>query len=156
MTEGSPDTGNNDSRDNSPEATRSEQVGAPDEPSRQLEQDASGRAQRDEIIEDENMPGDGNENDDSAAEDDEEDEDEDEDEDEEPKLKYARLTQHLGPVYRNGDATSSFLVGGDKMVPFRRARWIINGTKLIHWQIIGTHNGNIVRMDTHAANLGMR
>ncbi len=33
-----------------------------------------------------------------------------------PKLKYARLTQHLGGVYRNGDATSSFLVGGDKMV----------------------------------------
>ncbi|EFQ35662.1 WD domain-containing protein [Colletotrichum graminicola M1.001] len=54
---------------------------------------------------------------------DEDDEDED-DEDEEPRLKYARLTQHLGPIYRNGDATSSFLVAGDKM-------------------IIGTHNGNI-------------
>ncbi|KAF8859309.1 vacuolar assembly protein-like protein [Acephala macrosclerotiorum] len=49
--------------------------------------------------------------------------DEDEPEDE-PKLKYARLTTHLGPVYRNGDATSTFLVAGDKM-------------------IIGTHNGNI-------------
>ncbi|KAE8445516.1 hypothetical protein EG329_013279 [Mollisiaceae sp. DMI_Dod_QoI] len=49
--------------------------------------------------------------------------DEDEPEDE-PKLKYARLTSHLGPVYRNGDATSTFLVAGDKM-------------------IIGTHNGNI-------------
>lgn len=43
-------------------------------------------------------------------------EEEDEEEDEEPKLKYARLTQHLNPVYRNGDATSSFLVAGDKMV----------------------------------------
>lgn len=43
------------------------------------------------------------------------DSDDDEDE-EEPKLKYARLTQHLGPVYRNGDATSAFLVAGDKMV----------------------------------------
>ena len=43
-------------------------------------------------------------------------EDDDEEEDEEPKLKYARLTQHLGAVYRNGDATSSFLIAGDKMV----------------------------------------
>lgn len=43
-------------------------------------------------------------------------EDSDDDEDEEPRLKYARLTQHLGPVYRNGDATSAFLVAGDKMV----------------------------------------
>jgi len=42
-------------------------------------------------------------------------ESEDEEEDE-PKLKYARLTSHLGPVYRNGDATSTFLVAGDKMV----------------------------------------
>ncbi|KAJ9145494.1 Vacuolar assembly protein [Pleurostoma richardsiae] len=56
--------------------------------------------------------------------DDDDDEDEDEDEDEEPRLKYARLTSHLGSVYRNGDATSTFLVAGDKM-------------------IIGTHNGNI-------------
>ncbi|KAI1478720.1 hypothetical protein F4774DRAFT_150918 [Daldinia eschscholtzii] len=53
-----------------------------------------------------------------------EDEDEDEEEDEEPKLKYARLTQHMGAVYKNGDATSTFLVAGDKM-------------------IVGTHNGNI-------------
>ncbi|KAI9666699.1 MAG: Vacuolar protein sorting-associated protein 41 [Bathelium mastoideum] len=52
-----------------------------------------------------------------------EEEDEEEEEDE-PKLKYNRLTGHLGAVYRNGDATSSFLVSGDKM-------------------IIGTHNGNI-------------
>lgn len=42
--------------------------------------------------------------------------DEDEEEDDEPKLKYARLTSKLGPVYRNGDATSAFLVAGDKMV----------------------------------------
>jgi hypothetical protein len=45
-----------------------------------------------------------------------EEEDDDEEEDDEPKLKYARLTSHLGPVYRNGDATSAFLVAGDKMV----------------------------------------
>lgn len=53
----------------------------------------------------------------------EEDEEEDE-EDEEPRLKYASLTKRLKSVYRNGDATSAFLVGGDKM-------------------IVGTHNGNI-------------
>lgn len=57
--------------------------------------------------------------DDHAAEDDdEEEEDDDDDADEEPKLKYSRLTSSLGPVYRNGDATSSFLVAGDKMVWF--------------------------------------
>ncbi|KAI1499059.1 hypothetical protein F5X99DRAFT_391133 [Biscogniauxia marginata] len=55
---------------------------------------------------------------------DEEEEEEEEDEEDEPKLKYARLTPHLNAVYRNGDATSAFLVAGDKM-------------------IIGTHNGNI-------------
>jgi hypothetical protein len=50
-------------------------------------------------------------------EEDEEDDDEDDDsDDDEPKLKYARLTSHLLPVYRNGDATSTFMVAGDKMV----------------------------------------
>jgi len=48
----------------------------------------------------------------SSTEEDDEEEDEDDDE---PKLKYARLTGHLGAVYRNGDATSAFLVAGDKM-----------------------------------------
>ncbi|KAL4884835.1 hypothetical protein BJY04DRAFT_233079 [Aspergillus karnatakaensis] len=48
----------------------------------------------------------------------------DDDEDEEPHLKYAYVTKQLGSVYRNGDATSTFLAAGDKMV-------------------IGTHNGNI-------------
>ncbi|KAL9596187.1 MAG: hypothetical protein Q9219_005973 [cf. Caloplaca sp. 3 TL-2023] len=51
-------------------------------------------------------------------------EDEEEEDDDEPRLKYVSLTQHLKPVYRNGDATSAFVVGGDKM-------------------IMGTHNGNI-------------
>ncbi|KAL9044276.1 MAG: hypothetical protein Q9214_002575 [Letrouitia sp. 1 TL-2023] len=60
---------------------------------------------------------------DENGNDDYEDEDEDED-DEEPRLKYASMTKHLTSVYRNGDATSAFLVAGDKMV-------------------IGTHNGNI-------------
>ncbi|KAK5995571.1 S53-like protein [Cladobotryum mycophilum] len=61
--------------------------------------------------------------DEESEEEDEEDEDDDE-EDDEPQLKSTRLTQHLGAVYRNGDATSASLVAGDKM-------------------IIGTHNGNI-------------
>ena len=52
-----------------------------------------------------------------AARDREEDEDtSEEEEDEEPRLKYASLTKHLKSVYRNGDATSTFLVAGDKMV----------------------------------------
>jgi hypothetical protein len=32
-------------------------------------------------------------------------------------LKYSRLTSNLLPLYRNGDATSTFMVAGDKMVP---------------------------------------
>ena len=46
---------------------------------------------------------------------------EDEEEEEEPRLKYASLTKHLKAVYRNGDATSAFLVAGDKMVNLSRA-----------------------------------
>ena len=41
---------------------------------------------------------------------------EEEEEEEEPRLKYISLTKNLGPVYRNGDATSAFMVAGDKMV----------------------------------------
>jgi hypothetical protein len=46
----------------------------------------------------------------------------DEDEEEtEPVLKYSRLTSNLLPLYRNGDATSTFMVAGDKMVwPLRK------------------------------------
>ncbi|KAJ4387397.1 Vacuolar protein sorting-associated protein 41 [Gnomoniopsis smithogilvyi] len=62
--------------------------------------------------------------DDDDDDDDGEDEEDEDEEDEEPRLKYARLTQNLAGVYKNADATSSFLVAGDKM-------------------IIGTHNGNI-------------
>ena len=58
---------------------------------------------------------------DTAVEDDTEGRDSDAEEgevgeDDEPKLKYARMTGHLGSVYRNGDATSAFFVAGDKMV----------------------------------------
>lgn len=46
----------------------------------------------------------------------ESDDESDDDADEEPKLKYTRLTASLAPIYRNGDATSTFMVAGDKMV----------------------------------------
>jgi vacuolar protein sorting-associated protein 41 len=39
-----------------------------------------------------------------------------EDEEEEPRLKYTPVTKRLSSLYRNGDAVSAFLVGGDKMV----------------------------------------
>jgi hypothetical protein len=45
-------------------------------------------------------------------------EDEEEEEEEEPRLKYAPLTKNLTSLYRNGDASSAFLVAGDKMVGF--------------------------------------
>lgn len=51
-----------------------------------------------------------------TAESESEGEEDEEDEEEEPRLGYASLTRSLGPVYRNGDATSAFLVAGDKMV----------------------------------------
>lgn len=37
------------------------------------------------------------------------------DDEEEPRLKYANLTRNVSPLYRNGDATSAFVVSGDKM-----------------------------------------
>lgn len=49
------------------------------------------------------------------SEDEDDDDDDDDDEEEEPRLKYANLTRNLSPLYRNGDATSTFLVAGDKM-----------------------------------------
>jgi hypothetical protein len=46
-----------------------------------------------------------------------------EEEDDEPRLKYARLTGNLGGVYRNGDATSTVTIAGDKMVCFISTIW---------------------------------
>ncbi|KAF7555132.1 hypothetical protein G7046_g6626 [Stylonectria norvegica] len=92
-----------------------------EEDGQEKDHDSEGEGGEDDD-EDEEDDDDNEDEDDDEGEDDEE--DEDEDEDEEPRLKYARLTQHLGSVYRNGDATSAFLVAGDKM-------------------IVGTHNGNI-------------
>ena len=64
--------------------------------------------------EDDEEEEDGEEEDDE--DDDEDDDDDDDADEEEPILKYARVTEHLGGVYRAGDATSSSLVLGDKMV----------------------------------------
>lgn len=79
-----------------------------------------GKKDGEEEVDDEDDESEDEEGDDDEEEDedddDDDDEEDDEDEDEEPKLKYARLTQHLNGVYRNGDATSAFLVAGDKMV----------------------------------------
>lgn len=62
---------------------------------------------------------DGDDDDDDGDYDEESDEDEDEEEeDEEPRLKYAYVTRYLSSLYRNGDATSAFLAGGDKMVRY--------------------------------------
>ncbi|KAM3530351.1 hypothetical protein NHJ13051_001389 [Beauveria bassiana] len=84
----------------------------------------SDRAEQDNAQDDEEDANDEDDDDDVEEDGDDEEEEDDEDEDEEPSLKLSRLTSHLNPVYRNGDATSAFLVAGDKM-------------------IIGTHNGNI-------------
>ncbi|EMR69433.1 putative vacuolar assembly protein [Eutypa lata UCREL1] len=61
-----------------------------------------GAADKEEDDDDDEVDDDDDDDDDDEEEDDDEDEEEDDDE---PKLKYARLTQHLNPVYRNGDAT---------------------------------------------------
>jgi hypothetical protein len=84
----------------------------------------------------------------SAEHDSEEGEEEEDEAEEEPKLKYTRLTSSLGPVYRNGDATSTFLVAGDKMVGLCYSRLQELSFVALHVlksrQIVGTHNGNIV------------
>ncbi|KAB8232832.1 uncharacterized protein BDW43DRAFT_278744 [Aspergillus alliaceus] len=91
-----------------------------------VHQSSTHRNQLDRDAADESEDGEDETQDDNEQEDYSEEDEEtgDEEDDEEPHLKYAYLTKHLGAVYRNGDATSSFLATGDKMV-------------------IGTHNGNI-------------
>ena len=70
-------------------------------------------------------PSDGSEVEESTNDGDASDGDEDAEDDEEPRLKYVRLTGSLGGVYRNGDATSSVLVAGDKMVGFTSAARLV-------------------------------
>ncbi|KAK2849612.1 hypothetical protein FQN49_005587 [Arthroderma sp. PD_2] len=78
-----------------------------------------------DTIKDEAVSEEGEEEDEEEEEDDEEeDEDDDDVEDDEPRLKYAPITPVLSPLYRNKDATSTFMTAGNKM-------------------IVGTHNGNI-------------
>ncbi|KAK3312911.1 hypothetical protein B0H66DRAFT_504945 [Apodospora peruviana] len=121
MTDVPPQDGDNCSHDESPDPTKPDATD-PTEACR----DPHGKAPAGDGADTEDDVNTATEADSDEEDEDEEDDDEEEEEeeDEEPKLKYARLTSHLGPVYRNGDATSAFLVAGDKM-------------------IIGTHNGNI-------------
>lgn len=71
-------------------------------------------------VEEETQHGAGDEDDEENEGDDD---DEDEDEEDEPRLKYSSLTKNLKPLYRNGDATSAFLVAGDKMVRIKGYIW---------------------------------
>ncbi|KAL1835701.1 hypothetical protein VTK73DRAFT_5453 [Phialemonium thermophilum] len=80
-----------------------------------------GREEDEEDGGDEENEDDGDEENEEDDDEENEEDDDDDDEDEEPRLKYARLTPYLGAVYRNGDATSAFLVAGDKMVSGREA-----------------------------------
>lgn len=89
--------------DSSSARSRSSSTANPDEHEKDLQDGDDNTTASDDVEEEED------------AEEQEEEEDSDED-DEEPRLKYAYLTKHLGSVYRNGDATSTFLVAGDKMV----------------------------------------
>ena len=101
----------------------------------------AGEADQDDSVDEEESTLVSNGRPDSANE--EEGEGSEEEEDEEPRLKYASLTKHLKPVYRNGDATSAFLVAGDKMVS-RLLQALGLNARLTALQIVGTHNGNIV------------
>lgn len=97
--------------DSSSARSRSSSVANPDEHEKDHQDGADDTAASDDLEEVE-------------AEEEEEEEEEDSDgDDEEPRLKYAYLTKHLGSVYRNGDATSTFLVAGDKMVSLFIESW---------------------------------
>ncbi|KAK3385989.1 hypothetical protein B0H63DRAFT_433831 [Podospora didyma] len=132
MTEASPDTGKIEINDEGADPTTTPPTAPPVTPAGDGAQDGNAKDDAEAAVKpgsDQDSGEDGGEGEDEGEdeEDDDEEEEDEEDEDEdddEPKLKYARLTPHLGPVYRNGDATSAFLVAADKM-------------------IIGTHNGNI-------------
>lgn len=133
MTEEQPSLGNdgNDARNHDEtetnvDATNHEQASCHTESTKDPATDSKDGVEEDDDSKTGKTSETGETGEDEGDDDGEEDEDEEE-EDEEPKLKYARLTQHMGAAYRNGDATSAFLVAGDKM-------------------IVGTHNGNIVRM----------
>lgn len=135
MTDPAPGAGDQDSQHESQDVTAASTSSPPTGSSpAQTTDDQPNPEQAERDAEPKKATGDDGQSEEDESEEGEDDEDEeeessgseeDEDDDEEPRLKYARLTQHLGGVYKNADATSSFLVAGDKMV-------------------IGTHNGNIV------------
>ncbi|KAI0432474.1 hypothetical protein F5Y09DRAFT_145367 [Xylaria sp. FL1042] len=130
MTEAQPDVGRNEHLHPAEATSQPEQAGDDgrigDTPEADNENGVENDGPEDEDP-DEDEDEDEEEDDEEEEEEEEEeddDDDDDEDDDDEPRLKYACLTQHLGPVYRNGDSTSAFLVAGDKM-------------------IVGTHKGNV-------------
>lgn len=104
-TEATDSTAESDSEATEGEATEGEATSRADK--------GKGKAVEEEVDDDEE---DGEEEEEDESEEEDDDEDDSDEEDEEPRLKYARLTTNLGGLYRNGDATSAFLVAGDKMV----------------------------------------
>ncbi|KAI1756164.1 hypothetical protein F4782DRAFT_323451 [Xylaria castorea] len=131
MTEAKPNVGNSEHLDpvnTTSRSAREADNGTTHEAAAGIAVDTAEETAGKEAVDAEEVQEDDNEEEEAEDEDeDEEDgeeEEEDEEEDDEPRLKNARLTQHLGTVYRNGDSTSAFLVAGDKM-------------------IIGTHKGNV-------------
>lgn len=129
MTEAPPDLGDNADRqhdetpsDSGPELVKVEPRPEEDSPVAHDSGESDDSGEGDEIAE--------------RSDSDDDDEDDTDDEDDEPKLKYARLTQHLNAVYRQ-DMTTAFMVAGDKM-------------------IIGTDGGNIVRTMVEIAVCYMR
>jgi hypothetical protein len=97
------------------DATQSSEGKPAEDPQTKIpEGDSSSDGEGDGGSEDDDSDADADADADADSEDD--DDDDDEDDDEEPQLTYTRLTDKFGSCYRNGDATSSFLVAGDKMV----------------------------------------
>lgn len=139
MTDASPESGDDKRDDEAQSASSAPAPAAPSAPGAGATEDLAVHntgTETEGVVRSAASQSDDDDEDGDEGDDDDDDEEEDEDEDEEPKLKYARLTPHLGAVYRNGDATSSFLVAGDKMV-------------------IGSHNGNIVSF-VHASSAPSR
>lgn len=111
MTEQPPELGDDQQRhaDMLDSATEAQRDDAPGEIARADAQDDTPR------VDDESSE-EGSSEDEESDSDSEEEEDDEDEEDDEPRMKHIRLTAHLGAVYRNGDATSAFIVAGDKMV----------------------------------------
>lgn len=120
MTDPAPGAGNETAHEQEDVVADPAAANAPAEDVQKLEVHETKSPKRDVDGTEDTTEGETEDDEENETEDDEEEEDEDDeeedDDDEEPRLKYARLTQHLSTVYRNADATSAFLVAGDKMV----------------------------------------